>query len=1224
MSEGKNKEIIVHKEVASFSQFQCPILKSTNYTVWALRIKTILRANGLWDIIEPMDNAQLDIKKDMTATAYLYQALPEDMILQVASCNSTKEIWEALQTRHIGVDRVQKARLQTLKIEFKMLKMKEDDSIDEFSAKLNTIEQITDLEGTTLDEIIGRLKTFEERVSLFNGSPSNNQDKLIVTNHDNSSSHEKGFKNGGQEKFRSYQDNKQDGKTKQFNNEKKPSYKFKRNNFQKGTKDSSKVRCHNCNNSRKRDKGEEIFLNEKEIKPKKYISTDESLWYLDNGASNHMTGIRTHFKEVDEKISRRVRFGDGSYVKIKDRGGEFTSREFTRYCKENGILRQLTAPYSPQQNGIVERRNRSVMSTTRSMLKAMHMPQNFWSKAIRHAVYVLNRVPTKALKDSTPYEALKDGKPNIRYLRVFGCKAYAKVTKPHLKKLDDRSRELVYLGTEPGSKAYRLFNPVSKDMIVSKDVKFKEDEGWDWKGYLDNINPSEPEWRDFIISENQTSSSRIIDEVSTQDSERNDEDSAPSPMLNNTHCDISDDDEIEQPIDNPSTPPPYTYEPNLEYAIGYTSSIESSSRPFDHTPVQGYINLSEIYDRAPKVQSDELLLLEEEPRNYKEAAQDKKWIEVMQIEINSINKNKTWKLATLPDNQKAIARMETVRLILALSAYHGWEVHHLDVKSAFLHGELKEEVYVTQPEVAACQALWLQRLLNALTSWKEEKIPGGGGVVALDFCRGRGQKFMQYMLLITLLCFSNKIPKCNVAMRRMEEIGALFRVRMWSRTSEAASIHFLFAFSCHHYSFKGAWCIFKDQNVDRGGEERRNTQVNTREMTDFNDFINDGKLIGIPMGGEVVALDRKLSDHCPIIQKDVKLDFGPKKFSAFDIWLEDRDIRNMVEDAWKIEVRSRRLYCRLWDKLKNVKFVLKEWSTKRFRAMNEKTEMFKKEPMKWELEVENRTLSEVKKQAWLKARKSWLDKENQLKGMLRRKARIKWDIEGDENYKFFHSALFSERASICLIFCCDRVEKISMDDAFLVVKEFTEEDIVEAVRGCTDDKAPGPDGFLQSELEVFNAHNEKDGVLEINGASGSRVAYDHPQCQYWLLDHQQMSFTWKEGVGVNEGEKRDVARWMRCGVGEFPFTYLGLPVAQRGRLFAVAAAWGGVAAVQQQGGCRTAAIRTGCLFGAAETAAVKGVFYFCLLFNAARCVRLAAIAPEGAFGLGSAAIEGVF
>nr|GEZ87171.1 zinc finger, CCHC-type [Tanacetum cinerariifolium] len=90
-----------------------------------------------------------------------------------------------------------------------------------------------------------------------------------------------------------------------------------------------------------------------------------------------------------------------------DQGGEFTSNEFMQYCNENGIARQLTAPYSPQQNRVVERRNRTMMSTTRYMMKATNMPQNFWAKAIRHAIHILNIVPTKALEDITPYEAIK-------------------------------------------------------------------------------------------------------------------------------------------------------------------------------------------------------------------------------------------------------------------------------------------------------------------------------------------------------------------------------------------------------------------------------------------------------------------------------------------------------------------------------------------------------------------------------------------------------------------------------------------------------------------------------------------------------------------------------------------------------------------------------------------------------------------------------------------------
>ncbi|GJV71998.1 zinc finger, CCHC-type containing protein [Tanacetum coccineum] len=108
-----------------------------------------------------------------------------------------------------------------------------------------------------------------------------------------------------------------------------------------------------------------------------------------------------------------------------DRGGEFTSNEFTKYCKENGIARQLTAPYSPQQNGVVERRNRTVLSTTRN---------------------------------KTPYEALYNRKPNLENLRIFGCTAYAKITIPHLKKLDDRSIPMIYLGVEEGSKACRIPN----------------------------------------------------------------------------------------------------------------------------------------------------------------------------------------------------------------------------------------------------------------------------------------------------------------------------------------------------------------------------------------------------------------------------------------------------------------------------------------------------------------------------------------------------------------------------------------------------------------------------------------------------------------------------------------------------------------------------------------------------------------------------------------------
>nr|GFB49575.1 zinc finger, CCHC-type [Tanacetum cinerariifolium] len=282
-----------------------------------------------------------------------------------------------------------------------------------------------------------------------------------------------------------------------------------------------------------------------------------------------------------------------------DREGEFTSNEFTKYCKENGIAQQLTTPYSPQQNGVVERKNRTVLSTTRSMMKAMKLPLTFWAEAVRHAIYILNRVPTRALEDKTPYKALYNRKPNLENLRIFGCTAYAKITTSHLKKLDDRSIPLIYLGVEEGSKACRLYDPVAKKKHISRDVRFMETKPWDW-----------------------------------------DKDEEP--------------DTIPDPV-SPITPPTYTYNPHSDEEVEATiSSIENSGKEFDHVPVRGFKKLADIYQNTQEVKTNTLLLTEEEPRNYKEASTDKKWIEAMEIELDLINKNNTWTLTALPPNQKAI------------------------------------------------------------------------------------------------------------------------------------------------------------------------------------------------------------------------------------------------------------------------------------------------------------------------------------------------------------------------------------------------------------------------------------------------------------------------------------------------------------------------------------------------------------------------------------------
>ena len=164
-----------------------------------------------------------------------------------------------------------------------------------------------------------------------------------------------------------------------------------------------------------------------------------------------------------------------------DRGGEFNSELFVEYCNEHGIKRHTNAPYSLQQNGVVERRNQTVVEMACSVMKGMGMPSMFWGEAVKTAVHVLNRSPTRSLDSITPYEAWHHRKPNLSYLRTFGCVVHVKKVGPGVRKLDDRSTLMVFVGYEEGSKAYRVYNPATQRVYVSRDVVFEEDRPWNWQ-----------------------------------------------------------------------------------------------------------------------------------------------------------------------------------------------------------------------------------------------------------------------------------------------------------------------------------------------------------------------------------------------------------------------------------------------------------------------------------------------------------------------------------------------------------------------------------------------------------------------------------------------------------------------------------------------------------------------------------------------------------------------
>ena len=129
-----------------------------------------------------------------------------------------------------------------------------------------------------------------------------------------------------------------------------------------------------------------------------------------------------------------------------DRGGEYESKEFATYCRQHGIKRQFTTRYTPQHNGVAEKKNQTIMNMARSMLKAKNLSNEYWSEAVACSVYILNLSPTNSLKDQVTQEAWSGMKYNISHFKVFGCVSYFHVPEEMRRNIDDRIENRIFLG----------------------------------------------------------------------------------------------------------------------------------------------------------------------------------------------------------------------------------------------------------------------------------------------------------------------------------------------------------------------------------------------------------------------------------------------------------------------------------------------------------------------------------------------------------------------------------------------------------------------------------------------------------------------------------------------------------------------------------------------------------------------------------------------------------
>lgn len=157
-----------------------------------------------------------------------------------------------------------------------------------------------------------------------------------------------------------------------------------------------------------------------------------------------------------------------------DNGTEYLSWEFTNFLKEEGITRQLTVEYTPQQNGVAERSNRTLVEMARCMLTQTGTPLTLWAEAINAAAYTRNRCPTKANQEVTPHEIWTEKKPYIGFMRSFGSRVIALEKGKSRNKFAVKGKEYVLVGYSNDAKAYRLWEKGTRTVIKRRDVRFLE------------------------------------------------------------------------------------------------------------------------------------------------------------------------------------------------------------------------------------------------------------------------------------------------------------------------------------------------------------------------------------------------------------------------------------------------------------------------------------------------------------------------------------------------------------------------------------------------------------------------------------------------------------------------------------------------------------------------------------------------------------------------------
>ncbi|GJU41815.1 retrovirus-related pol polyprotein from transposon TNT 1-94 [Tanacetum coccineum] len=226
----------------------------------------------------------------------------------------------------------------------------------------------------------------------------------------------------------------------------------------------------------------------------------------------HKNEAFDHFEILSKKI--QIQKGCPVISIRTDHGREFDNEVHVgAFCDANGITHNFSAPRTPQSNGVVERKNRTLQEMSRTLLNEQSIPQKFWCNVVDTSTYILNRILIRPFLGKTPYELFKGRKPNLEYFKVFGCKCLILNTKDYLTKFDLKSTEGVFLGYSPNSKAYIVLNKETMKVKESLNVKFDETPPPNSPPLVDDdlleVDIIENQSKDLEVKENEPSNKQI-------------------------------------------------------------------------------------------------------------------------------------------------------------------------------------------------------------------------------------------------------------------------------------------------------------------------------------------------------------------------------------------------------------------------------------------------------------------------------------------------------------------------------------------------------------------------------------------------------------------------------------------------------------------------------------------------------------------------------------------